>query len=203
MASVTDSVLHSVFRLYLSACIVKNTSSSQLSLGRNVGQIESLDLSGLDQLAVSLVDQLPSGITFGLVGTLGAGKTTLVQAVARACGIDAAEVTSPTFTLLQTHQGKLTLHHLDTYRLADEDEFLELGVDELFEDEDSWTFVEWAERFPSVMPPNTLWICIDLKNDDANNDVGSANNDHRQVTFYCDDAIIKETISDVIQNLAT
>lgn len=188
MSAVIDSVIHSVF----TSSIVTNTSSSDLPFGRNIGEIESLDLSGLGQLAVALVGQLPKGITFGLVGTLGAGKTTLVQAVSRACGIDAAEVTSPTFTLLQTHHGEFTLHHLDTYRLADEDEFLELGVDELFDDEGSWTFVEWAERFPSVMPANTLWICIDLKDDD-----------HRQVTFYCDDAIIKEAISDVIQNLSS
>ena len=48
-----------------------------------------------------------------------------IQAIARAAGIDAADVTSPTFTLWQTHRGSITLHHLDAYRIADEDEFLD------------------------------------------------------------------------------
>ena len=162
-----------------------------------IGQIDPLDLSGLDRLAAALVDQLPSGITFGLVGTLGAGKTTMVQAIARAANMDAAEVTSPTFTLLQTHHGQITLHHLDTYRLADEDEFLELGVDELFDDEMAWTLVEWAERFPSVMPENTLWVCIDLM------DASSEQDDKRRVRFYCDDDVIREKVNALIDHIST
>lgn len=108
-------------------------------------------------------------MSVGLVGTLGAGKTRLVQSIAAAAGIDPAEVTSPTFTLLQTHVGQktpgteLTLHHLDAYRIADEDEFLQLGVDELFEQPAAWTIVEWADRVAEVMPPETLWVTLHLE----------------------------------------
>jgi tRNA threonylcarbamoyladenosine biosynthesis protein TsaE len=114
----------------------------------------------MERLATAMWRYLPSHLVIGLVGTLGAGKTTLVQAIARAAGIDSADVTSPTFTLLQTHRGTRTLHHLDAYRVADEDEFLELGVDELFEDESAWTLIEWADRVSSVLPQQTLWIEI-------------------------------------------
>lgn len=125
-------------------------------------EIAKLDLVALDLLAHTMVRCFPRGIVIGLIGTLGAGKTTLVQALARSAGIDASDVTSPTFTLLQTHRGDITIHHCDAYRLADEDEFLELGIDELMDDNRAWTIVEWADRVRSVMPPQTLWLEIRL-----------------------------------------
>lgn len=128
-------------------------------------EFPALDLTGIERLAASMVKHLPHHLTIGLLGTLGAGKTTLVQAIARAAGIDSDDVTSPTFTLLQTHHGKPTLHHLDAYRVADEDEFLELGVEELFEEDQTWTLIEWADRVESVMPADTLWIEISLSPD--------------------------------------
>jgi len=121
--------------------------------------IKSLDLAGLQDLAARLVRCLPKRLTLGLVGTLGAGKTAFVQAISRAIGVDAADVTSPTFTLLQSHRsGDQILHHLDAYRVVDEDEFLELGVEELFDDEQAWTLIEWADRVEGVMPRETLWL---------------------------------------------
>lgn len=123
-------------------------------------KIESIDLAGLQRLAELMVHSLPPPLVIGLVGTLGAGKTSLVQSIARAAEIDDADVTSPTFTLLQTHQGNIRIHHLDAYRIADEDEFLELGVQELFEDQSAWTVVEWADRVEQVLPRETLWITI-------------------------------------------
>jgi tRNA threonylcarbamoyladenosine biosynthesis protein TsaE len=126
--------------------------------------IESLDLDGLHKLAFRLVECLPGQLTIGLVGTLGAGKTTLVQAISSAIGVDRADVTSPTFTLLQSHHGgDQTLHHLDAYRVADEDEFLELGVEELFDQEEAWTLIEWADRVEDVMPRNSLWLEIRIE----------------------------------------
>lgn len=125
-------------------------------------ELREIDLTRLQRLADALVRHVPPGTTIGLVGTLGAGKTTLVQAIARAAGIDTSNVTSPTFTLHQTHRGSITLHHLDAYRVADEEEFLELGVDELFEDATAWTLVEWADLVKEAMPIDTLWLTIEL-----------------------------------------
>jgi len=123
--------------------------------------IPSVDLAALDDLASAMLRCLPRPLAIGLVGTLGTGKTTFAQAIARAAGIDVADVTSPTFTLLQTYHGSVVLHHLDAYRVADEEEFLQLGVDELFEDERAWTLVEWADRVRDVLPTETLWIELD------------------------------------------
>ena len=130
-------------------------------------------------------------LTIGLVGTLGAGKTSLVQAIAAAAEIDKADVTSPTFNLLQTHQGSIRIHHLDAYRLADEDEFLELGVEELFEDEQAWTLIEWADRVRSAMPLDTIWINIRVDPDVETRSIQFSGHDkncealRRIITRYC------------------
>ncbi|WP_182864574.1 tRNA (adenosine(37)-N6)-threonylcarbamoyltransferase complex ATPase subunit type 1 TsaE [Stieleria mannarensis] len=129
--------------------------------------LHDIDLDRLRTLAGVLVRSMPTQLVIGLVGTLGAGKTTLTQSLAAAMGVDPEDVTSPTFTLLCSYDanidaGPIRLHHLDAYRLVDEDEFLELGVEELFDADNAWVLVEWADRVESVLPPDTLWIHIDI-----------------------------------------
>ena len=153
--------------------------------------IKNLDLAGIDLLATAMVQHLPPHVAIGLVGTLGAGKTALTQAIARAAGVDSSEVTSPTFTLLQTHAGNPAIHHLDAYRVADEDEFLSLGVDELFEDTRAWTIVEWADRIESVMPPETLWIKLEIETDDL-----------RNISIACDEQSTAERMIEIANRLA-
>ena len=76
---------------------------------------------------------LPDGTTVALCGTLGAGKTRLVQAIAEAAGVDRRDVLSPTFVLIQEYHGRRSIYHIDAYRLRDEDEFLALGPEEYFD----------------------------------------------------------------------
>ena len=113
-----------------------------------------------DQLGRKLADALPAASVVALIGTLGAGKTRLVQAVATAVGVPADEVTSPTFVLVNEYLGgRLPIYHFDTYRLRDEDEFLELGPEEYF-DGSGITFVEWADRVITCLPADYLTIRI-------------------------------------------
>ncbi len=155
-------------------------------------EIRHLDLSGFDALASSMVLHLNTPCVIGLVGTLGAGKTTLVQSIARAAGIDTADVTSPTFTLMQSHRGdSIVIHHLDAYRIADEDEFIELGVDELFVDDRAWTLVEWADRVSDVMPRDSLWIRIDIEDD----------SDFRSIALETIDPEVARQIDQVVTGL--
>ena len=116
---------------------------------------------GTRHLARQLAAVLPSRMTIGLMGTLGAGKTRFVQAVAAAAGFDPQSVTSPTFVLCQHYHGRQTIYHMDAYRLADIDEFLELGAEEYF-DSDGWTFVEWSDRVSLAMPPDRLDVSIEI-----------------------------------------
>jgi len=112
-------------------------------------------------LAAALADLLPERCVVSLTGTLGAGKTHLVRCFAAACGIDPRDVVSPTFVLAQQYSGSRTINHFDAYRLRDEDEFLQLGVDEYFESP-AVTFVEWGDRVEAALPEDRLNIQIDV-----------------------------------------
>lgn len=118
--------------------------------------------SDTDRLGAALATELPPGTVVALIGPLGAGKTRLVQAVATALGVPPGRVTSPTFVLVNEYTGgRLPVYHFDTYRLKDDDEFLNLGPDEYF-DSDGVTFVEWADRVATLLPPDRLEITIDV-----------------------------------------
>lgn len=124
------------------------------------------DESGTERLGASLANRLPAGTVISLIGTLGAGKTRLVQAVARSLNIPDGEVSSPTFILIKEYvAGRRPVYHFDTYRLHDEDEFLELGPDEYF-DADGLSFVEWGDRVETVLPEDRLEIRIMIEGSD-------------------------------------
>lgn len=122
---------------------------------------EAHDEQGTDALGQALAQVLQPGTVVALIGDLGAGKTRFVQGVAAALGIDPLSVTSPTFVLHQEYAGRLPLHHFDTYRLRDSDEFLELGAAELL-DSPAASFVEWGDRVADVLPADLLRIEIEV-----------------------------------------
>jgi tRNA threonylcarbamoyladenosine biosynthesis protein TsaE len=107
--------------------------------------------------ARELAAGLGPGSVIALVGPLGAGKTTFVKAVAGALGIDPDAVTSPTFIRHQIHHGRLTLHHLDLYRVADIAEFHRLALDEWL-DTGGVTLIEWADHAAEALPPHTVTV---------------------------------------------
>lgn len=118
--------------------------------------------SDTEQLGRQLAECLPEQCIVLLNGTLGAGKTRLVRAFATACGVAAGDITSPTFTLWQTYSADRLIHHLDAYRIADEDEFDGLGVFEVFDDS-AVIFIEWASRVMESIPQaGRLEIDIDV-----------------------------------------
>jgi tRNA threonylcarbamoyladenosine biosynthesis protein TsaE len=111
------------------------------------------------RLGQALADALPGGSVVALNGPLGAGKTRLVQAIAAALGIERSEVVSPTFVLMQEYHGRKSLYHVDAYRIKDDDEFLQLGVEEYF-GSDNLAFIEWADRVARCLPPDLVRIDI-------------------------------------------
>lgn len=127
---------------------------------------QATDLNDTDRLGAALALLLPDGTSICLSGTLGAGKTRLVQAIAAACGIDATHVVSPTFVLCQHYSGTRQINHLDAYRLRDDDEFLELGVDEMFASK-GITIVEWGERVRDCLPLDRVNIQIEVLGEES------------------------------------
>jgi len=119
------------------------------------------DQAATEALGEALGAALPEGAVVALVGTLGAGKTRLVQAIAAAVGIDREQVVSPTFVLMQSYEGRRRIVHFDAYRLRDEDEFLQLGPEEYFEGP-GLTLIEWADRVADCLPPESYRIEIEV-----------------------------------------
>jgi tRNA threonylcarbamoyladenosine biosynthesis protein TsaE len=115
------------------------------ALGRQIGE-------QLDRRAVLL-----------LKGDLGAGKTVFAKGVAAGLGIDAAEVTSPSFTLINIHDGRLRMYHIDLYRLESSSR-IDLGLEEVLEDEKGVVVIEWAERLASV-PESAVEVEISYVSD--------------------------------------
>ena len=100
-----------------------------------------------------------------LDGDLGAGKTTLSQAIARGLGVPAdCYVTSPSFAILHEYQGRIPMYHMDFYRLQDAEEILDLGFEEYFY-LSGLTVIEWSRRAETILPKERLSLEIVLNVD--------------------------------------
>lgn len=105
------------------------------------------------ELAYGIGEGLSRSQIILLQGDLGAGKTVFAKGIAAGLDIDPAEVTSPTFTIVNEYQGRMKLYHLDLYRLegvAGETEGLGLG--EIMSDEKGIVLIEWPERMVGNYP---------------------------------------------------
>jgi tRNA threonylcarbamoyladenosine biosynthesis protein TsaE len=92
-----------------------------------------------------------AGLVVLLSGQLGAGKTCFAQGVGTGLGLaPSSPVTSPSYTLLNIHQGRLPFYHFDLYRLTQVDDLADLGYDEYAEG-DGLTMVEWADRMTGAL----------------------------------------------------
>jgi tRNA threonylcarbamoyladenosine biosynthesis protein TsaE len=122
---------------------------------------EARDEAATMALGAALAEVLPDGSVVALCGTLGAGKTRLVQAIAEASGVDRRDVLSPTFVLIHEYQGRRPIYHLDAYRIRDEEEFLDLGPEEYFEG-GGLALIEWADRVEGCLPPERIEIRVEV-----------------------------------------
>lgn len=122
-----------------------------------------------------LGENLQPGDLVALFGELGAGKTCLTQGIARGLGVpEEYRVTSPTFTIINEYPGRLTLYHLDMYRLSGVRDLDEIDYDDCFNDR-GVVVMEWAEKIKEVLPEGALFILLTYINENRRKIVLSHN----------------------------
>ena len=131
------------------------------------------------QLAKSIADKLPNGITLTFSGDLGAGKTTFVRGLAEGLGISEV-VQSPTFNIMKIYlKGKRPLIHIDAYRLADID--TDIGLDEYIGYETGITVIEWPMYIEKLIPDFSIEV-----------EISNLGDDNRQLKFKLKDQSLLE-----------
>ncbi len=123
-----------------------------------ISEVISRNASETFTLGEQLGVELNGGEILLLDGPLGAGKTMLVKGIASSMGLDEEEVTSPSFTLVNPHRGRLLLYHIDLYRLDEGATAAHaVDLDEILTDETAVVMIEWAERLGRYPLPESVW----------------------------------------------
>src|SRR5437764_6841299 len=108
--------------------------------------------------------QVKAGDVIALTGELGSGKTQFVKGLAAGLAAMTA-ATSPTFTLIHEYSGgRLPVYHFDFFRIEDRQSAERLGLNDYFFG-DGVSVIEWADRFPDLIPENARWISFDTKSE--------------------------------------
>jgi tRNA threonylcarbamoyladenosine biosynthesis protein TsaE len=122
---------------------------------------ESHSISQTESIAAELARDLRPGACIALHGDLGAGKTQFVRGLVAALGASPRAVSSPTYVLLNIYEGgRLTVYHLDAYRVTGAEDFEGIGFSELLE-QGGVVVVEWADRVTELLPPGTIHVRIE------------------------------------------
>ena len=125
------------------------------------------------KLGEEFANNAKPGTVIALIGDLGVGKTVFTKGIAKGLGIT-ENVTSPTFTILESYYGgKMPLHHFDVYRIGDVEEMEEVGFDDCVYSE-GITIIEWAGIIEEIIPKGTYVVNIEK-------DL-SKGNDYRKIT---------------------
>ncbi|HOP63450.1 MAG TPA: tRNA (adenosine(37)-N6)-threonylcarbamoyltransferase complex ATPase subunit type 1 TsaE [Spirochaetota bacterium] len=112
-----------------------------------------------ESLGIEIGKNSNHGDVIALHGELGTGKTALTRGIAKGLGIE-EDITSPTFSLMEIHEGDKTLYHFDLYRIENDREFENLCFEEYWENE-GVSVIEWAERAVSRLPERRIDINIE------------------------------------------
>lgn len=119
------------------------------------------DLAQLDKAAKQIVETFPKDRVFLFYGKMGAGKTTLVNALCKALAVT-DNTSSPTFSIVNEYASAAgPIFHFDFYRLNKEEEALDLGYEEYFYS-NQYCFVEWPEKIPNLLPTDARSVHIEV-----------------------------------------
>ena len=123
----------------------------------------------LPQAAREFASLMGDNTVFAFYGDMGAGKTTFINALCAALGVDPEETASPTFALINEYRSDSTaelIYHFDFYRVESLEEALELGIEDYF-DSGSICLIEWPERIAAALPADTVSVKVTVNDDDS------------------------------------
>ena len=122
-------------------------------------------LQEINEAALKVVEQLGNNKVIALHGEMGAGKTTFTNSFCKALGVIDV-VSSPTFSIINVYETKNdnTIYHLDLYRLKNEEEAINAGVEDCLYS-GNICLVEWPDKLPTIFPEETLHINFELIDD--------------------------------------
>jgi len=127
-------------------------------------QGHAISPEAMEELGRAAAGMAAPGSVIALVGGLGAGKTHWTKGFVAAAG-SGSVVTSPTFGLVHEYSGgRWPIFHLDFYRLESADELVALGWDEYL-DQNGVVIAEWGDKFPDLLPPDTVWLRFTVEPD--------------------------------------
>lgn len=122
-----------------------NSAEETIELGKKIGSL------------------LKKGDVIAMQGTLAAGKTTITKGIAQALNIS-DPITSPTFCLISEYYGTMPLYHMDVYRLDGEEDFINLGTDDMIYG-DGVSIIEWSEKIMNELPKKTIILKLTPESD--------------------------------------
>lgn len=124
---------------------VTNNTEETIELGKKIGNC------------------LRKGDVIAMQGTLAAGKTTITKGIAKSLDISET-ITSPTFCLISEYEGKMPLYHMDVYRLDSEEDFANLGTEDMIYG-NGVSIIEWSEKIMNELPKKTIILKIEPQED--------------------------------------
>ncbi len=117
--------------------------------------------------AVRFLEDFGHRKVFAFDAEMGAGKTTFILGLLSAMGVENAEG-SPTYSLVNVYESQMfgKIYHFDVYRLENEEEALDIGIEEMLYS-DGICLIEWPEKIASLLPDNTIWSYIRINEDNS------------------------------------
>ncbi len=127
-------------------------------------EIQLRDAAATARLGAAIARVFADGGFVGLIGELGAGKTTLVKGLLAELDLS-LEASSPTYTLLNVYETNPPIYHFDLYRLENADDLESVGYWDHIEDESALSCVEWIDKVPEAWPGDGLLLTLTYAND--------------------------------------
>ncbi|MGM9827188.1 MAG: tRNA (adenosine(37)-N6)-threonylcarbamoyltransferase complex ATPase subunit type 1 TsaE [Muribaculaceae bacterium] len=132
-------------------------------------KIQVNGIADLAAAAQTFVENMGDETVYAFYGEMGAGKTTFINALTRALGVEDDIVNSPSFSIVNEYRSDTTaelIYHFDLYRIESLDEAMDIGIEDYF-DSGALCLLEWPERISEMLPDDTVPVTITVNDDDS------------------------------------